>query len=54
VANKPPAIMVVEDRELQNGMQVGLLDPTNLPVAGAEQARQLLRLVQGQGRSGQT
>jgi carboxymethylenebutenolidase len=35
-------------------VQVGLLDPTNLPVAGAEQARQLLRLAQGQARSGQT
>jgi carboxymethylenebutenolidase len=35
-------------------VQVGLLDPTNLPVAGAEQARQLLRLAPGQGRSGQT
>jgi len=28
-------------------VQVGLLDPTNLPVAGAEQARQLLRLALG-------
>lgn len=30
-------------------VQVGLLDPTNLPVAGAEQAGQLLRVVQGRG-----
>jgi carboxymethylenebutenolidase len=29
--------------------QVGLLDPANLPVAGVEQARQLLRVAQGQG-----
>jgi carboxymethylenebutenolidase len=30
-------------------VQVGLLDPANLPVAGVEQARQLLRVAQGQG-----
>jgi carboxymethylenebutenolidase len=30
-------------------VQVGLLDPGNLPVAGAEQARRLLRIAQGQG-----
>jgi carboxymethylenebutenolidase len=34
-------------------VQVGLLDPTNLPVAGAEQAGQLLRVVQGRGQAGQ-
>jgi carboxymethylenebutenolidase len=28
-------------------VQVGLLDPTNLPVAGVEQAKKLLRLAQG-------
>jgi carboxymethylenebutenolidase len=27
-------------------VQVGLLDPANLPVAGAEQARELLRIAQ--------
>ena len=31
-------------------VQVGLLDPTNLPVAGAEQAGQLLRVAQGRGQ----
>jgi carboxymethylenebutenolidase len=30
-------------------VQVGLLDPANLPVAGVEQARQLLRAAQGHG-----
>ena len=35
-------------------VQVGLLDPTNLPVAGAEQAGQLLRVAQGRGQPGQT
>jgi carboxymethylenebutenolidase len=34
-------------------VQVGLLDPTNLPVAGAEQAGQLLRVVQGRAQAGQ-
>jgi hypothetical protein len=34
-------------------LQVGLLDPANLPVAGVEQARQLLRVAQGQGRGDQ-
>lgn len=29
-------------------VQVGLLDPTNLPVAGVEQATELLRVAQGQ------
>jgi carboxymethylenebutenolidase len=29
-------------------VQVGLLDPSNLPVAGVEQARKLLRIVEGQ------
>ena len=29
-------------------VQVGLLDPANLPVAGVEQARRLLRVAQGQ------
>jgi carboxymethylenebutenolidase len=29
-------------------VQVGLLDPANLPVAGAEQARNLLRVAQGE------
>ena len=35
-------------------VQVGLLDPANLPVAGAEQAGQLLRVAQGRGQPGQT
>ena len=30
-------------------VQVGLLDPANLPVAGAEQARALLRVAEGRG-----
>jgi carboxymethylenebutenolidase len=30
-------------------VQVGLLDPASLPVAGVEQARQLLRVAQGHG-----
>jgi len=30
-------------------VQVGLLDPVNLPVAGVEQARNLVRVSQGQG-----
>ena len=30
-------------------VQVGLLDPANLPVAGVEQARNLLRVAQGHG-----
>ena len=30
-------------------VQVGLLDPANLPVAGVEQARKLLRVAQGHG-----
>jgi carboxymethylenebutenolidase len=30
-------------------VQVGLLDPENLPVAGVEQARKLLRVAQGHG-----
>jgi carboxymethylenebutenolidase len=30
-------------------VQVGLLDPASLPVAGVDQARQLLRVAQGQG-----
>ena len=30
-------------------VQVGLLGPTNLPVAGVEQARRLLRVAQGHG-----
>jgi carboxymethylenebutenolidase len=30
-------------------VQVGLLDPANLPVAGLEQARNLLRVAQGHG-----
>jgi SnoaL-like polyketide cyclase. len=34
-------------------VQVGLLDPASLPVAGVEQARQLLRVAQGQGRGDQ-
>ena len=29
-------------------VQVGLLDPANLPVAGVEQARKLLQVAQGQ------
>jgi len=28
-------------------VQVGLLDPANLPVVGIEQAKQLLRVAQG-------
>jgi predicted ester cyclase len=31
-------------------VQVGLLDPANLPVAGVEQAAKLLRVAQGQGK----
>jgi carboxymethylenebutenolidase len=34
-------------------VQVGLLDPADLPVAGAEQADQLLRVALGQGHAGQ-
>jgi carboxymethylenebutenolidase len=34
-------------------VQVGLLDPTNLPVAGAEQAGQLQRVAQGRAHAGQ-
>ena len=30
-------------------VQVGLLDPENLPIAGVEQARKLLRVAQGRG-----
>ncbi len=30
-------------------VQVGLLDPAKLPVAGVEQARKLLRAAQGHG-----
>jgi len=30
-------------------VQVGLLDPTKLPVAGVEQARELLRVAQRHG-----
>jgi carboxymethylenebutenolidase len=30
-------------------VQVGLLDPANMPVAGAEQARELLRAAEGRG-----
>ena len=32
-------------------VQVGLLDPTNLPVAGAEQGRELLRVARGPGHA---
>jgi carboxymethylenebutenolidase len=34
-------------------VQVGLLEPANFPVAGAEQAGQLLRVALGQGHPGQ-
>ena len=33
-------------------VQVGLLDPANLPVAGGEQARELLRVAQGRKQAG--
>jgi carboxymethylenebutenolidase len=35
-------------------VQVGLLDPENLPVAGVEQARKLLSVAQRQGRQLET
>jgi carboxymethylenebutenolidase len=35
-------------------VQVGLLDPANLPVAGDEQARKLLRVAQGHGEQLET
>jgi len=34
-------------------VQVGLLEPASFPVAGAEQAGQLLRVALGQGHPGQ-